>query len=343
MTRNRRWAKSGTVLTAVLAFFGAVMFSGCGGGLKSESVPNQGVDPSLSLSVAGNVSKDSEGRYKLRANSKDTIEFVATVKGLSSYVGFYVPAGWGTFGGGTVSTIDGYTYYTADRSGNVRAVMTSAAAAGKFDLRAKSLDVEKTLPLTFDFSTLALFPNAFVLTDVSAPNVFVYARGGVPPIEWFVSEPRAVAWNVIDSDTIEVYIHDPNVIGAGLTATLTARDAEGQSATATITMGTAAAQCAASTISATPGAPKTSTAAAVTVISVVVLDYNKMGSASVTVNVGGAGSGQLTLSEFGSPGVFQGNYSIPAATAASTSYLFSYSGVLANCMPGVVSASVLTS
>ena len=358
MKTKRPWAKLGLITAAAVALSAAVLVTACGK-LKSEGVPATG-DQSLTLDVV-NATKGSDGRYSIRSNGKDTIEIVATVKGLSSYVGFYIPATWGTFIGGTANPADGFTYYTADREGKARATLVAGVTSpdptatppyngsatgvsnptGRIELVARSLTEEKVLPLSFDYAGLALFPATLSITDWSVPGIYIWARGGLPPIEWFISDPRTLKYNVVNDTTIQVYLADPAfVTTAGTTITVTARDAEGQTATSAVVLGGAV--CSAATITADPAGPKTSTSAVATTISVLVVDSSQAESESVVVRVGGAGSGSITLTPWETPGIFQGTYSIPAGIAASTVYQFSYAGVDSACSPKVVTDSVTT-
>lgn len=358
MKTKRPWAKLGLITAAAVALSTAVIVTACGK-LKSDGVPSAS-EQSLTLDVV-NATKGSDGRYSIRSNGKDTIEIVATVKGLSSYVGFYVPATWGTFVGGTANPTDGFTYYTADREGKARATLVAGATAadgvgispyngttsavanptGRIELVARSLTEEKVLPLSFDYAGLALFPSTLSITDWSVPGIYIWARGGLPPIEWFISDPRTLKYNVVNDTTIQVYVADPSFLTTGgTTIVVTARDAEGQTASSSVVLGGAV--CAASTVTAEPAAPKTSTSAVGTTISVVVVDASQAEAESVTVRVGGAGSGSITLTQWDTPGVFQASYTIPAATAASTKYEFTYSGVDTACQPLITKATVTT-
>lgn len=329
MKTNRPLGRLGLIMTAVVAMAALSMMTACGK-LKSENIPTAGSE-SLTVEVT-NVSKGSDGRYSLRANGKDSIEVVATVKGLSSNVGFYLPAGWGAFNGGTVSATDGFTYYSADSEGKARATITSTTTgSGRIDLKVKSLDVENTLPLSFEFATLTVQPSTLTITDVSAPGVYLYARGGLAPIEWFVSDPRTLAYNVIDSDTINVYVPDAATFTANAgTITVTARDAEGQTATATVTLG-GTMTCSASALTVNPPSGTNADVYNYT-LSVMVVDYSQAGSPSVTVEVGGtAPASVLTLTEWGTAGIFQSNFD---ATVGISEYItFSYSGVNTSCQP----------
>lgn len=333
MKTNRPLGRLGFIMAAAVALSAAVVMTACGK-LQSENVPTSA--PSLSLEVT-NAEKDSEGRYSVRANGKDTIEVVATVTGLSSNVGFYLPATWGTFTGGTLSATDGYTYYTADREGKARATFQSLdptavtlQPTGRIELVARSLDVEQSLPLSFEFAFLTVFPSTLTITDPSAPSVYLYARGGLPPIEWFSSNPRVLDYHVVDDTTIEVYVIDAAAFSTAGSVTMTARDAEGQTASSLITLGGVAA-CSASALTVNP--PSGTNADVYDyILSVMVVDYSQAGSPSVTVDVGGtAPASTMTLAEWGSAGVFQANFN---ATVGISEYItFSYSGIDAACQP----------
>jgi hypothetical protein len=338
-------AKLGLVIAAAVALSGAVIMTACGK-LKSENVPSAG-EQSLTLDVV-NATKGTDGRYSVRANSRDTIEVVATVKGLSSYVGFYVPSMWGTFRGGTLSATDGFYYYPADRSGKARATLvaggtsaagptTSSSPTGRIEMVARSLDVEQIVPLSFDFATLMILPPAITISDTY--HYDLYARGGLPPIEWAVSVPGLIGWTVHE-DSLEIWpLADPNEFVVNTTVTVTARDAEGQVGTSTVTLQpqSTATACVASTITVAPTTPSSAVGAAT--ISVVVVDNYKRAATSVDVLISGATSGTATLTRWGSPGVFQGNYVI-AAPVLAKAYIFSYSGKNATCLPAVVTGTV---
>ncbi|MBI5814595.1 MAG: hypothetical protein HZB29_03190 [Nitrospinae bacterium] len=335
MSRKRPWGKTGILLTAALALCVAGLLGSCGGALKSESVPNAGTAGSMTLTVSGNVAKDSEGRYMIRANGKDTIEFIATVKGLSSLVGFYVPTGWGTFGGGTLSNSDGYTYFQADKSGKVRAQLMAGTNKGRFDLRAKSMDVEVTLPLSFEFATCTILPSTQTIHEVSIPVAYA-ARGCVLPMEWFVSLPLSVGYYNTYDDWIDIYITDVNTITTGQTVSITAIDSEGNIPTAA-SLVLSATQCTAATITVSPTAPA---AGVNNYVSVIVVDPANNGASSVDLVVSGFANGTLTLTQWGGEGVFQGNYTILAADAAvGNVFTFTYSGTAGSCTGTAVSAT----
>ncbi|MBI4666134.1 MAG: hypothetical protein HY751_06985 [Nitrospinae bacterium] len=335
MNRNRRWAKTGMVIAAVMAFATATL-TGCGK-TNSETIPSSA--PSLTLDVTG-ASKDSEGRYSIRANARDSIEVTATVSGLSSLVGFYVPSGYGTFTGGTVNTLDGFTYYMADRSGKARATFVAGAqgttSTGRIDMVARSLDVEATVPLSFDFATLTILPASITITDVSAPGVYVYARGGLPPIEWFVSDPRVLAFNVVNDTTIELYVVDAAAF-TGTVYTLDAIDKEGQTAQINVTLGGATA-CTAATITANPTSVSKGLGAS-TVVSIVVVDSNQSAD-TVEVIVSGSTSSTMTLTQWGGPGIYEGSITL-VGDGSTLPYTFSYSGGSGSgCQPTVATVSV---
>ena len=59
------------------------------------------------------VTSGSGKNIKVRSNGADSIEFIATVYGLSSAVGFFVPPNYGIFSGNSTPATDGFTYFTA--------------------------------------------------------------------------------------------------------------------------------------------------------------------------------------------------------------------------------------
>lgn len=357
MKTNRPLGRLGFTMAAAVALSAAAMMTACGK-LKSENIPTS--TPSLTLEVT-NAEKDSEGRYSIRANGKNTLEVVATVTGLSSSVGFYLPATWATFSGGTTfsssssntatdnsgpssNTTDLYTYYTADSSGKARAIFTPlTTGVGRIDLLVKSLDVEVSLPLSFEFATLTIFPATLMITDPSAPGVYLYARGGLPPIEWFISDPRTLGYHVVDDTTIEVFVSDPAAF-TSQTITVTARDAEGQTASSTITLGSTTA-CTASTIAVTPTSVSfTIGSAPDLVVSITVTDPNNTSATSVSVGYTAPNSsGTLTLTQWGSPGVFQYTQTVLGSEFdgwLTGNIQYAYSGTDTACQPKVVTGNI---
>jgi hypothetical protein len=334
MKTKRPWDKLGLIIAATLALSGAVIITACGK-LKSENVPTS--DPGLTLDVT-NGKQDSEGRYTIRANGRQSIEVVATVKGLSSSVGFYVPALWGTFTGGTASLANGFTYYTADRQGKARATLV-ASAAGRIEMVVRSLDVEKTLPLSFEFATFMFFPNAITITDTF--HYILYTRGGLPPIDFVVDLPLRLSL-ASHGDSIEIWANgDPNYQTAIEKVTVSAIDAEGQTATAVVTLSQKSilpTTCVASALTAEPAAPLSGSGAAT--ISVMVIDYSRVGAASVSVELSGGISGTIPLAQWGTPGVFQASYVIPVPVSTKV-YTFSYTGIDTKCLPAVYSKNVV--
>lgn len=335
MKTNRPLAKLGLIIAAAVALSGAVIMTACGK-LKSENIPSAG-EQSLAVDVV-NATKGSDGRYSVRANGRDTIEFVATVKGLSSSVGFYVPSTWGTFAGGTLSATNGFTYYPADRSGKARATLTSTlTGTGRIEMVARSLDVEKIIPLSFDFATLTIFPSALTIFDTY--HYDLVARGGAAPIEWSVSHPGLLGFTSW-GESIEIWpLVDPSEYATTPPVTVSARDAEGTVATAIVTLSPPSTllTCSISSIAVAPAAP--SAAAGAATISVTVVDYSKRSAPSITVQLSGAISGTLALNQWGSAGIFQGTYIIPVPVI-SRPYTFSHSGTGATCLPAVNSATV---
>lgn len=343
MKTNRPWAKLGLVIAAALALPAAAMITACGK-LKSENVPTAN-EQSLTVEVV-NAAKGADGRYSIRGNGRDTIEIVATVKGLSSNVGFFIPKTWGTFNGGILSATDGYFYYPADRSGKARATLVAGDVytptikpTGRIEMVVRSLDVEKIIPLSFDYATLTILPPAITISDTA--HYSLDARGGMPPIEWTVSHPGLLGYTAY-GESVDIYpLVDPNEFGFTAPAAITviARDAEGQMATSTVSLQpqSMTTACLASTITVAPTGP--SVAAGAANVSVIVVDYSKRGSASVDVLISGALSGTMTLTQWGSPGVFQGNYLI-AVPVLAKEYIFSYSGTAATCLPAVQTGTV---
>jgi hypothetical protein len=200
----------------------------------------------------------------------------------------------------------------------------------------RSLDVEKTLPLSFEFAALMFIPSSLTISDTH--HYTLCTRGGLTPIDFVVSDPFSLDYLII-GECIEIWAHvDPAM--APTTVIVTAIDAEGQNATAVVNLGpkpafvcTATGSLTALPAATVPGA----------VVSVTLIDYQKKDAGSVTVEITEPTvpfSGTLTLTHWGAPGVFQGNWTVPAG--AGLTYTFTYLGVGADCLPVVVPATVTT-
>jgi hypothetical protein len=354
MKTNRPWAKLGLIIAAAVALSTALIITACGKQLKSENIPSSN-EESLKVDVV-NASVGADGRYSVRANSRDTIEMVATVKGLSSLVGFYIPKGWGTFNGGTISTTDGFSYYQADRAGKARATLiaggaltpgpnSSSAPTGRIEMVVRSLSVEQIIPLSFDFAALMILPPTMIISDTY--HYTLNARGGLLPIEWSVSVPGILGYTP-SGDSLDIYpLVDPNEFTGAPPVTVTARDAEGQTATATVTLQpkSTALSCIASTITVDPATigftlpgPGPTYLASITVVD--------PGNSAQTVEVRYTGpnpgySGSLTLTKWRTPGVFQFTQTVaPAAYAGwkTTFIKYDYVGRTTTCTPHVDTA-----
>jgi len=347
----------GMVMTAIYMFLIAIAQTGCGQ-VTNNDPPGGGGGPSLTLTYDGprgdSTTTADDGSPIIRANSRDTLEIVATVSDLSSYVGFFIAAGWGTWTGGTLED-DGFTYYTADKNGKAKAVLTAGANAGKQEVIARSLEVEARLMITFETGTFALFPSTIVLDDAQNQKVWVEAVGGLAPIKWWVSHPDVLNL-YIRPDTLTVSIEwldaRKPITTSSLPSgggTLYAMDSEGQTATATIyAMNTG---CTAGTISITPASASANTGdgtSAVIAITVDDLDRSLDNSTSVTVYISGPGtltngnSVTLTPAAAGS-NLFTGSYTMQCdATCnngANDTFTFIYNDPddpASSCLSGTV-------
>ncbi len=325
------------VLLTAFTFAGSALLNGCGN-LVSQDVPGAG-EKSLSVKVLSQVGEDSDGNPMVRANGRDTFEFIATVKGLEGNVGFFLPTAWGAFQGGTLSATDGYTYFNADEDGKARALYVASTVMGRIELRSKSQYKTVMQTLTFDFGTLTLYPSAATIYALSGEKVRITARGAKPPVRWETSHPSFIDITVIDDLTAEFEIKsDSRFEGTtDVTVTISAWDQEATApatSTLTIDMGTAfdSSSCSAGAITVSP----TTGATGGTWVSVVVVDPDKAGSSSVTVQVSGlSGASTLTLTEFGTPGIFQVSFSASGTGITS----FSYSDIGEGCNLALISAS----
>lgn len=338
MKRKWRRTTAGIVTTILFAFAGAALLA-CGQ-TTSKDVPEG--QASLTLEANSPITPDhNDSATVVRANGRDTLEVVATVRGLSNTVGFFIPSSWGTFQGGTLSAADGYTYYVADRSGKAYATLVSSTVAGRTEIFAKSIDKQAKLMITFDFATLTLFPSELILNGKENASAIVEARGGLPPIEWWISHPQSVQFHVRDETSVLVFIKniaDP-LTGAANTppepATLTARDAEGNEATADIYTDTA--NCTAATLNVTPAAG-TGGGGNVSV-SVTLEDFDMRGASSVNVTLHtGVASSTITLSPWIVPGLFQATQTFNDPGAATT-WSLEYADKGAGCQGSIVTTT----
>ncbi len=297
MRKRKGLTFGGMVMSAIYMFLVAVAQTGCGQ-VTNNDPPGGGDGPSLTLTYEGprgdSTTIADDGSPIVRANSRDTLEIVATVSDLSSYVGFFIAAGWGTWTGGTLES-DGFTYYTADKTGKAKAVLTAGANAGKQEVIARSLEVEARLMITFETGTFALFPSTIVLDDDQNQKVWVEAVGGLAPISWWVSHPDVLNL-YIRPDTLTVSIEwldaRKPITSSSLPAgggTLYAMDSEGQTATAVIyAINTG---CTAGTIAITPASANlTGATTAVVTVTVDDLDRSLDNTTSVTVYISGPGT-----------------------------------------------------
>lgn len=322
--------RRGVAFMSVFALLGVTFFAGCGGGLSSSKVPGDG-NPSLSVEIRGSTGTDGLGNPSVRANGRDTFEVSATASGLSSSIGFFLATNWGAFTGGTKGG-DGFIYTNADRNGVARATFVTGTNPGRAEVWVRSGSEEVRKEVTFDFAVMSIFPSTIELLGVAGNQVMLTARGALPPVSWDISHPNML--EIIPVNDISVYIRvksNSAIEDAGKTVTVTALDAE-NTATATVTLvgGFNSSSCDDATITANPTAPVSPST-----VSIVVVDADKAGDASVTVNVSAATSSVLTLTEWGSPGIFQANYVVGAAGK----YDFSYSDIGTGCVSQVVNVS----
>ncbi len=326
--------RRGVAFMSVLALLGVTFFAGCGGGLSSSKVPGDG-NPSLSVEIRGSTGTDGLGNPSVRANGRDTFEVSAKASGLSSSIGFFLAANWGAFSGGTKGG-DGFTYINADRNGLARATFVTSTNPGRAEVWVRSGTEEVRQEVTFDFAVMSIFPGTVELLGIAGNQVMLTARGALPPVTWDVSHPNML--EIIPINDISVYIRvksNSALEDAGETVTVTALDAE-NTATATLTLvgGFDSASCDDATMTVSPSAPAASTGET---ISVVVVDADKAGDASVPVVVSGVDNTTITLTEWGSPGIFQITYD-PPDTAGK--YAFSYSDVGTGCVEQIVTVGI---
>lgn len=314
---------------------GLLLTSGCGN-LSSKSVPGKD-DAYISVQINGADGVDQDGNPLIRANSRDLLEFVATVRGLSSAVGFFLSTNWGVFQGGTIGP-DGFTYYEADEDGKARAVFVAGASAGRAELRVKSKQKTASKLITFDFASLTIFPSSIVFSAASVGTpITVVARGGKGPIEWSTSNPRAVNVSPSGAEAARLTVGDWEALLATGTigVTLYAFDSEGQTATAIITAGTSS--CTTGVIDINPASVAGIDIPAGGVsVSVTLDDFDRGNATSVSVTITGPGTNTtLALSQWLTQGIFQGLYTV-ASGAASGTYTFSVPEETdATCKPGI--------
>jgi hypothetical protein len=293
----------------------------CCGVLPSETVPT--ANPSLTVSANG-----SAGPLTLRADGKDSATIAAKVQGLSTQVGFHLPAGFGTFSG--TASADGYTYVSADSSGVAQVVLTASTVTGQTTLTVRSLEVTATIPVQFDFGTFTVFPATLTLPAVDGARGALVSRGGRGGITWYSENTSAIA--VTKTSDSDARVSVKNAASFDRPVTVTAVDGGGASATATISPGAAA--CSASTLTLSTTAP-----AAGDTVSVTLSDFNQAGSLSVTVSLTGAASGVLTLPEWMSPGIFSSTYAVPITALAGDAFTFSTVAKDATCTSITLSAA----
>ncbi len=321
-------------LSALLAVVTGVVFSGMISGCGATSDDGRPTsDPSLTLTVSSPITPDSEGiGTVVRANGRDTLELIAKVQGLSTSVGFYIGSEWGFFQGGYLDTADGYTYFTADRDGVATATITSNFLSGRTEVHAKSVNHKVTQYVSFDDATLSIYPSTMTLDAMNDNYAYAYARGALPPVEWWLSNTSAIEKHSVDDTTIKVFVHNQaSFTGA---VTLFAEDAEGQTASILISPSTSGCQTAIFTVS--PGSGLSVNGPAT--VSLTLEDYDRQDETSVVAEVSGAdlsGGATVTLTQWLAPGLFQGNYRVPATQGA---YTFTTSDLLTNCQQSITTA-----
>jgi hypothetical protein len=314
---------------------------GCGDSLVSKDIDTSG-NGSIALTASTSIN-GSSAAPTLRGNTRDILNVEAKVSGLTTNVGFYLPVNYGLLGPHPVTASgsvdpDGYYYTTADKSGVARATFVSTGGVGSTQVIAKAGNKTAVLQVHFDFATLTILPSVLDM-DVQGATDTIYFRGAAPPVEVWSSDPNAITVTKLDETKARVLLHDlPALIAAGTTGvTITAMDDEGQKATATIV---AANSCTTGVLTVTPAADVVNGS----VISVLLVDSDQLNFSSVSVHVtttvAGVAAQDVVLSQWLTPGVFQANYTVPAAGVAGTDTIsFHYSDQSVGCVPGVVTTT----
>ncbi len=350
MNGKLRSVIKGIAVTSVLLFGIAFILASCGKTTNHEAkgVPGNGA-PGIFLEAIGpegdKVDSASGKTLKVRANGGDSVEFIATVYGLSSSVGFYISPAYGIFSGGTPSG-DGFTYFTADRSGKVRANMATVVGgpAGKQEVVAISLDQQARVQLLFEAVAegFAIVPASITLDAVTGRRERVQAIGGVPPIQWSTSHPDHIKIAATGENGAYVWLHNPDFESGIITAT----DSVGNVATATV--GVSSSNCHTGTLTIDPGTRSITVPDEFTPpgaglpIGITVFDPDEAGSAFVTVT---SMSPVLALADnvvpaLGGDGTFHLNTTYTATGFGTFSFLYQDQRNAGNdCTPANVTAT----
>ncbi|MGK7345341.1 MAG: hypothetical protein ACNS63_05985 [Candidatus Nitrospinota bacterium M3_3B_026] len=325
MKTNWRRIFTVKVLGVFAVFLAAGLMTACGK-INSTDIPNKG-DSTFEFYWNGSrVTPNSEQGPTLRANGRDTITVGVKVKGArSNQVDFFLPDDFATFPGCTTS--DGWcSMYVDSVTGMANVIVQSKSVAGRGELIASAADTSASLLVTFDFATLTLFPSVVVLGEANTWAI-IEARGGLTPIEWWVSRPEQIGIHERDETSVRVFVKDiRNPLDSGTPpepATLYALDAEGQSAEASIYSETSG--CTEATLTVSPSTGKAANAP--TSVSIVLEDYDVRGQSSVTVymtNRADNTTQAVTLSQWMVPGVFQESITLAAGPLAGDTVEFEY-------------------
>lgn len=328
MSRSKAKSVKGLfALFGVAALFMTVTIFACGE-LSSADLPSE--EPSLVLEAPSQgASSDDGSGVSLKANGVDAVGLKATVRGLSTNVGFYIPPGWGSFSEGEVG-VDGYTYITADSDGEATITLISGSYTGRVDVSAKSNSHEARLTADFLFATITLYPSSLTLADQNGAYATVTVTGHTQPVWWVSSYSAAIYVTRLSETEARVFVHNATLFDSDVT--ITATDAEGQKASLIVTPGLSA--CVDATF-----ALSNSTPSAGDTVSLTLDDYDRKNLDSVDVIITGADTGALTLTEWMSPGVFQGTYTIPAAAVSGDSFTFSTVDSDSSCVDVTISVT----
>ena len=336
-----QWRRIAAGMIYAAAMAAVMVVSGCG---KKSSVDIPKYDESFQVYWEGSaVTPEGENGPVIRANGRDTMKVYAALRGsTSNIVNFFLPATFATFPGCT--TTEGWcSSYISSKTGYAAVVVQSTTVAGRTELLVTSDAGEASLLVTFDYATLTLFPSVLVLNGTDSTQAIVEARGGLTPIEWWVSHPQQVGFHIRDETSVVVYtqnISDP-LTGATSTPpepmTLTARDAEGSTATANIYTSTT--NCTAASLNVTPtGAANGNNAT----VSITLEDFDMRDASSVTVTAYSSiltiAPQTFTLTPWLVPGVFQATVSLSDPGAASTTTI-EYADTGTGCQGNSVTAT----
>lgn len=264
------------ILLAALAVAGLSVYAGCGevsSDVPATAIPSSAIVSFEAIGPRGATSNGS-GKITVRAQSRDLLEVIANVTGLTKLVGFFIPANWGTWQGGTLSLVDAFTYYEVNEVGEARGVLVAGANAGRQDLIARYQDwdtgafIEARLAITFNMGVMEIFPSTIVLNNDPSKGKVVEVRGALPPVEWWVSHPDVMGFHIRDETSIILFwIDAQKPIGSTSLpsggGTVTALDDEGQQASATVFMINTG--CTEGVLTLSPSTGPTGTAVTVTV------------------------------------------------------------------------------